>query len=327
MTFRSDKGMIRMTTPRPAALAAFALFLAAPALAQSGTDVKAGVDAWSKGDYDRAVAQWKGPAEAGDADAQFNLAQAYKLGRGVPTDLARAADLYGRAAKQGHPQAADNYGLALFELGKKIEAAEWLDKSAMRGEPRAQFVLGTMFFNGDGVGKDWVRAYALVSRAASAGLPQASKTLTQMDQYIGVADKQKGIALARRYESGKAEPSLIAVRETPTPTAAAPAPASSPAAPVATAAAKPAPAPAKPAAKPAAQPTIRDGGWRVQLGAFGDPGNARNLWAKLGGRFPGRQPYYVKAGHVTRLQVGPYASQGEAAKACGGVNPCIAVRR
>lgn len=310
-----------MTTPRTAALAAFALFLAAPALAQRGSDVKAGVDAWSKGDYDRAVAQWKGPAEAGDADAQFNLAQAYKLGRGVPTDLARAADLYGRAAKQGHPQAADNYGLALFELGKKSEAAEWLDKSAMRGEPRAQFVLGTMFFNGDAVAKDWVRAYALVSRAASAGLPQASKTLTQMDQYIGVADKQKGIALARRYEAGKAEPSLITIRETPAPAKATPA--ASPAAPVATAAAKPAPAPAK----PAAQSATRDGGWRVQLGAFGDAGNARALWSKVGSRFPGRQPYYVKAGAVTRLQVGPFASQGEAAKACGAVKPCIAVRR
>lgn len=311
-----------MTTPRPAALAAFALFLAAPALAQSGSDVKAGVDAWSKGDYDRAVAQWKGPAETGDADAQFNLAQAYKLGRGVPVDLARAADLYGRAANQGHPQAADNYGLALFELGKKVEAAEWLDKSAMRGEPRAQFVLGTMFFNGDAVGKDWIRAYALVSRAASAGLPQASKTLTQMDQYIGVADKQKGIALARRYEAGKAESSLITIRETAAPAGPAPAPAASPAAPVATAA-KPTPTPAK----PAAQPAIRDGGWRIQLGAFGDAGNARNLWAKLGGRFPGRQPYYVKAGNVTRLQVGPFASQSEAAKACGTVKPCIAIRK
>lgn len=308
-----------MTTPRAIAFAAFAVTLASPALAQSGADVKAGVDAWSKGDYDRAVAQWKGPAERGDADAQFNLAQAYKLGRGVPVDLARAADLYGRAAKQGHPQAADNYGLALFELGKKIEAAEWLDKSAMRGEPRAQFVLGTMFFNGDAVGKDWVRAYALVSRAAAAGLPQASKTLTQMDQYLSVADKRKGIALARLYESGKAEPSLIAIRETPA--QASPAPQTSPAAPVATAAAKPT-APPKSAA-----PTVRDGGWRIQLGAFGDAGNARALWGKVRDRFAGRQPYYVKAGAVTRLQVGPFASQGEAAKACGAVTPCIAVLR
>lgn len=309
-----------MTLLRTVPLAAFALSLATPALAQgsaqSAAEVKAGVDAWSKGEYDRAVAQWKAPAQRGDADAQFNLAQAYKLGRGVPVDLARAEDLYARAAKQGHPQAADNYGLALFQSGKKAQAVEWLDKSAVRGEPRAQFVLGTMYFNGDGVGKDWVRAYALVSRAASSGLPQASKTLTQMDQYLSVADKQKGVALARLYESGKATPSTV---------------------PVQTAASTPAPAP-RPVVRSSPQPvavaeaprpaaTIQDGGWRVQLGAFGEAGNARNLWAKVGSRFAGRQPYYVKAGNVTRLQVGPFASQGEAAKACGGVSPCIAVRK
>ncbi len=311
-----------MTLSRSAALAAFAMILATPAVAQDAAAVKTGVDAWSKGEYDRAVASWKAPAERGDADAQFNLAQAYKLGRGVPVDLTRAADLYARAAKQGHVQAGDNYGLALFELGKKVEAAEWLDKSAIRGEPRAQFVLGTMFFNGDAVAKDWVRAYALVSRAASSGLPQASKTLTQMDQYISVADKQKGVALARQYESGKAQPSLIAIKETPAPRTT-----TQPAAPVATAAAKPAPTPAQPATQPAPQPAIRDGGWRVQLGAFGDAGNARSLWARVGSRFPGRQPYYVKAGAITRLQVGPFASQGEANRACGAVKPCIAVRK
>ncbi len=311
-----------MNLSRSAALAAFAMILATPAVAQDAAAVKTGVDAWSKGEYDRAVASWKAPAERGDADAQFNLAQAYKLGRGVPVDLTRAADLYARAAKQGHVQAGDNYGLALFELGKKVEAAEWLDKSAIRGEPRAQFVLGTMFFNGDAVAKDWVRAYALVSRAASSGLPQASKTLTQMDQYISVADKQKGVALARQYESGKAQPSLIAIKETPAPRTT-----PQPAAPVATAAAKPAPTPAQPATQPAPQPAIRDGGWRVQLGAFGDAGNARSLWARVGSRFPGRQPYYVKAGAITRLQVGPFASQGDANRACAAVKPCIAVRK
>ncbi len=311
-----------MTLSRTTALTVFAMLLATPALAQAGAqssdDVKAGVDAWSKGEYDRAVSRWKAPAERGDADAQFNLAQAYKLGRGVPADLARATDLYARAAKQGHVQAGDNYGLALFELGKKFEAAEWLDKSATRGEPRAQFVLGTMFFNGDAVAKDWVRAYALVSRAASSGVPQASKTLTQMDQYISVADKQKGVALARAYEAGKAQPSLILVRETPASRASEP----TTTAPAATVAVKPTAAIAKPA-----PPAVRDGGWRVQLGAFGDAGNARALWGKVGGRFPGRQPNYVKAGTVTRLQVGPFASQSEATKACGAVKPCIAVRK
>ncbi|PKP62327.1 MAG: sporulation protein, partial [Alphaproteobacteria bacterium HGW-Alphaproteobacteria-9] len=87
-------------------IAALALF-AGPALA----DVKAGVDAWTAGDFTRAVAEWQGPAAAGDADAVFNLAQAYRLGRGVEADNARARQLYEEAARLGHIKAADNYGL------------------------------------------------------------------------------------------------------------------------------------------------------------------------------------------------------------------------
>ncbi|MDE0945777.1 MAG: hypothetical protein OSA39_02875, partial [Sphingobium sp.] len=56
--------------------------LAVPAMA----DVKAGVDAWQQGDYAKAVGEWRPLALAGDPDAQFNMGQAYKLGRGVQPD-------------------------------------------------------------------------------------------------------------------------------------------------------------------------------------------------------------------------------------------------
>lgn len=82
-------------------------------------DVKDGVDAWSRGDYTAAVREWKEPAAKGDPDAQFNLAQAYKLGRGVKQDTAKAESLYEQAAAQGHLQAADNYGLMLFQRGDR----------------------------------------------------------------------------------------------------------------------------------------------------------------------------------------------------------------
>jgi uncharacterized protein len=107
------------------------LLIAVPAWA----DVKAGVDAWSRGDYPRAVAQWKGPAERGDADAQFNLGQAYKLGRGVPVDLARAEELFGKAAAKGHFQAADNYGLLLFQRGEHVRAMPYIKAASDRGDP------------------------------------------------------------------------------------------------------------------------------------------------------------------------------------------------
>ncbi|WP_294263256.1 SPOR domain-containing protein [uncultured Sphingomonas sp.] len=295
--------------------------------------VKSGVDAWARGEYKKAVELWRAPAVAGDADAQFNLGQAYKLGRGVPTDLGLAEEWYRKAAVQGHRQAEDNYGLALFQNNKRSEAVKWLEKSVARGEPRAQFVLGTMLFNGDVVQKDWVRAYALMVRANSTGLPQAGNTLAQMDRYIGLQERQQGLALARQLESGTAvasgpaagtvasaevpppasRPATVQPQPRPTPRAAAPAPKPVPA---------PAPKPvaAKPAPKPApAAPARKDGGWRVQLGAFRDAGNARDQWGKAAGSRPGAQPFYVTAGAVTRLLAGPYGSSAEAAKACAAV--------
>lgn len=180
-------------------LAAIAATVAigAPALA----DTKAGVDAWNRGDYKAAVDEWRKAAIAGDPDAQFNLGQAYKLGRGVPVDLPMAESWYRKAALQGHAQAEDNYGLALFQDGKRAEAVPWLEKSVGRGEPRAELVLGTMLFNGDGVERDWVRAYALMTRSSGAGLPQGSQTLAEMDKYIPADQRQRGIELARKMDT------------------------------------------------------------------------------------------------------------------------------
>ncbi|MGE3690250.1 MAG: SPOR domain-containing protein [Novosphingobium sp.] len=175
------------------AVASAGLLLSTPAFA----DVKAGVDAWTKGDFNAAVSEWTGPASKGDADAQFNLGQAYKLGRGVKQDLAKAEDLFGRAAGQGHLQASDNYGLLLFQRGERARAMPFLKAAADRGDPRAEYLLGIAHFNGDNVPKDWVRAYALVSLAQQAGLSQASGALSQMDQYIPIEQRQQSVALAQ----------------------------------------------------------------------------------------------------------------------------------
>lgn len=179
-----------------------AAFLASPASAaptlasgRSG-DVRAGVDAWSRGDYPRAIKEWQGPAAKGDADAQFNLAQAYKLGRGVPPDIRKAEEYYRAAAQSGHARAADNYGLLLFQSNRQGEAMPWLQQSADRGEPRAQYLVGVAAFNGDFAPKDWVRAYALMTRAAASGLPQAISGLATMNQTIPLNQRQIGTQLA-----------------------------------------------------------------------------------------------------------------------------------
>ncbi len=203
-----------------------ASMLAAPAHA----DVKEGVDAWQAGNYQAAVAEWRPLAIAGDADAQFNLGQAYKLGRGVPTDLGQAEVWYRRAAKQGHLQAEDNLGLVLFTANRREEAMPYITRSAERGEPRAQYVLGTALFNGDLAPQDLPRAYALTKRASDAGLGIASARLAQLDSLIPLDQRQRGLAMLPEIEKDEQRARLAAVNA-----AAPPAPKPAPASPVRTA--------------------------------------------------------------------------------------------
>ncbi len=221
---------------RTARLLALPLIAATTLAAPAWADVKDGVDAWQAGNYQGAVAEWRPLALAGDADAQFNLGQAYKLGRGVPADLTQAESWYRRAAKQGHLQAEDNLGLVLFTANRREEAMEYIARSAARGEPRAQYVLGTAHFNGDFAAHDWPRAYALTKRASDAGLDIASARLAQLDRLIPLEQRQRGLAMLPGIEKEEARARLAAVN------AAAPAPA------------KPAPSPIKTASLPASTP-------------------------------------------------------------------------
>lgn len=320
-------------------------------------DVKAGVDAWSAGDYDTAVRDWMPLAKQGDPDAQFNLAQAYKLGRGVPMDLDKAKTLYGQAAANGHIQAADVYGLLLFQDGEREKAMPYIKASAARGDPRAQYILGVAHFNGDLVEKDWIRAYALVSLARQSGLPQAARALQKMDEHIPLADRQKSVILSTQMaaEAQATRQRMAATAELGTP---APQPGYAPPRVAATPARAPAvvsadravaeatrvagndsPATAgadyaRPATLPAvtSRPASTSGPWRVQLGAFGVAGNADALWAKIRGRpeLSGHGKLLVPAGRLTKLQAGGFASKAAADAACSrlsaGGYACIAVR-
>jgi len=276
-------------------------FAAVPVSAQS---VKAGIEAWQKGDAAEAVKIWQPLAERGDADAAFNLGQAYRLGKGVPLDLAQAQRWLEQAARKGHVDAAATLGLLLFQNGNRVSGMRWLKAAAEAGEPRALLMVGTAMYNGDGVPQDPVTAYAYVSRAAAQGLAPAKATLADMDQIMPLEQRQKGLELAKAMAGGKK-------------------------------AAKPTPAERKAAAKPPAPPKAKapapamtttpqataGGKWRIQLGAFSQRSSAEALFGKLSAKLGGRQPYYVPVGKVTRLQVGGFESRAAASAACARLSP------
>jgi len=270
------------------------LFLSAPAAAQS---VKAGVEAWQRGDYAGAVAIWRPLADAGDADAAFNMGQAYRLGRGVLVDLSKAQSWLNAAAAEGHVDAQATLGLLLFQNGNQADGLLWLKSAAEKGDARAMLVYGTALFNGDSVTQDPVLGYAYVSRAAAQGLEPAKSTLEQMDEIMPLAQRKKGVSLAlqkaKTQTTAKPKPAAKAPVKSVTPTAAA----------VKTA------------------PSGGSGGWRIQLGAFSQRSSAEALFRRLSANAPvaGRRSFLIAAGPVTRLQVGPYPSKAAAAAACNSL--------
>lgn len=334
-----------------------------PAVAQSNRvpaaanmaagDVKAGVEAWTNGDYVTAVKAWRQPALDGDADAQFNMGQAYKLGRGVAMSLGTALEWFGKASRQGHIKASDNYGLVLFQMGRREEAMPHVKTSAERGEPRAQYILGTALFNGQMVEKDWVRAYALMSRSAAAGIPAAARSLSQMEQYIPLDQRQQGTALAARLEkqesanrdrqlAGFVVPGgvpVTAAKPVAVPPSRAPAAASAPAmtpddlpgyqpsvgAPGTSYSAPGEQVPAVAAVRaPVPQPapaSTASGDWRIQLIAAGNQDEAEAYADMAERKLPelGSLQYYLdfSAKPYVRLQAGPFASKAAADAMCG----------
>lgn len=286
-----------------------AVATASPALAPK--TVRDGISAWQRGDYAAAVAIWQPLAEKGDADAAFNLGQAYRLGRGVAVDLAAAQKWLQKSAASGHLDAQTTLGLLLFDSGSRDAALQWLKRAAERGEPRAMLVYGTALFNGDGVQRDPVLAYAYVSRAAAQGLDPAKSTLAEMDKILPVEIRQKGVAIALQKAKPKqpARPSAKVAAKSKAP------------------AEQPKPQPAKPAVADASP----SGTWRIQLGAFSQRGSAEALFRKLASSPPvaGHQPFYIPVGSVTRLQVGGFASRAAASAACASLSskgqPCFPV--
>ena len=311
-----------------AAAAASAALAAVPAIAQS---VQAGVEAWQSGNHADAVRQWQPLAERGDPDALFNLGHAYRLGRGVPQNMAMAERFYERAARAGHVEAQAMHGLLLFQNGRRQEAMPFIQRAAERGDPRAQYVYGTALFNGDVVARDWPRAFAFVSTAAAQGLPLAQTQLREMERHLSPQDRARGVELAQAMSRGVPQVAAAA----PPPVRAAPAPRVSGTTPPRASATTPPPAierpalptpapaptrppatrPAAPAA-PAATVAQAGGRWRIQLGAFSSRANAQRAWSQVSGRLPGLQPHYVAVGALTRLQAGPLASRAAAERAC-----------
>lgn len=107
-----------------------------------------------------------------------------------------------QAADQGDVWAQFTLGL-MYDNGQGVpqdfvEAAKWYSKAAYQHHAEAQFTLGVMHINGEGVGKDYVLAHMWFSLAAEQGFENAAKNRDITASLMTPSQ----IADARRLEQG-----------------------------------------------------------------------------------------------------------------------------
>ena len=105
------------------------------------SDYEAGVEAYSKGDFKTAMAEWLPLAEGGDAIAQNSVGALYDRGLGVDEDDATAVYWYQKAADQDLPLAmrnlASKYASGHGVPYDKALAESWYAKAAEMGDSGA----------------------------------------------------------------------------------------------------------------------------------------------------------------------------------------------
>ena len=173
--------------------------LASPAYAQ---DVRAGIQAYERGDYAAALREWRPLAERGDGDAQGSLGLLYALGQGVPRDFDQAIRWFRLSAGQGYAIGQNNLAV-MYQNGHGVpkdhaEALKLYRMSAAQGYTVAQYSLGTMYENGFGVKPDVEEAYLWYTLAAEKGHNRANQARLSLGPQLTA--EQKNSVLARFVE-------------------------------------------------------------------------------------------------------------------------------
>ena len=193
-------------------------------------DTAAGMAAFKNKDYQRAYNEFKAGADAGQAEAEFDLGVMYAQGFFVQRDLNAAASWYRKSADQGNAEAQFALGqmyshgwgvprdtadaMRWFEMANSVDsdgpptdwqsiegygvdkdpaqAAFWYQKAANSGHPEAQYFLALQYASGKGVKKDEQQAERWISSSAAQGYSPAMVELgKRFANGLGVAKDDK----------------------------------------------------------------------------------------------------------------------------------------
>lgn len=130
-------------------------------------------------------------AANGDAEAQYELGNAYRLGSGVEKSYSEAFRWFMAAARQNHARAQFHLGL-MFLTGKgapkdPAQAVRWMNRAADQNQRNALYRMGQFAETGIGMAKDRKQALAWYRRAMDQGHPKAREAFIRLGGTVDVA--------------------------------------------------------------------------------------------------------------------------------------------
>lgn len=156
--------------------------------AAGAAQISDGERAYINGDYEAALQELRPQAEGGLTSAQYALAQIYKTGSaGVPKDYFEAIKWLRMAAEQGgmwqakkelvelRSHLADIYSNRDNAPDSNYEEVQWYRQAAEQGLAEAQYQLGYMYANGEGVPQNYPTAHIWSNVAAANGIYEAAE--------------------------------------------------------------------------------------------------------------------------------------------------------
>jgi len=147
-----------------------------------------GVDVYDKKNYKLALEEKRPLAPASNAASEIDSGAASANGQGVPPqDHAEALRRNRLAAAQGDAKAQFNLGV-MYGEGEGVsqdhaEALRWYRLAAAQGHAKAQNNLGWMHYSGEGVPQDYAEALRWLRLAAAQGNAEAQNNLGEMYEY------------------------------------------------------------------------------------------------------------------------------------------------
>lgn len=130
-------------------------------------------------------------AQQGDAKAQFDLGVMCFRGIGFSKDYLKALEWFNKAAEQGHERAKEYIPSTYYALGSSYfgndtgvaqndtEAFKWYSKAANLGHSQSQYMVGLMYYFGEGVTKNEKEGIQWIKKSADLGNKDAQKLIDE----------------------------------------------------------------------------------------------------------------------------------------------------